>query len=118
MCTSDLNLHGTERLVVNLGFCFTEFIERSHLFKVFAIFADEHVAHGDVVFGVAGNDLDFIDRQRLAQVYGKVMILANSAATPEESIALAIECIFSMVRWIPRDVGVDMGITNQGRKRC
>ena len=87
MCTGDLNLHGTERLVVNLGFCFTELVERSHLYKVFAIFADKHIAHGDVVLGVAGNDLDFLDRQRFTQVHGKVMILADRASTPEESVA-------------------------------
>ena len=115
MGAGDLNLHGTERLVVNLGFCFAKFIERSHLFKVFAVFADEYVAHGDVVLGVTGNDLDFLDRQRFTQIYGKVMVLADGASTPEESVALSVECLFGMVRRIPRNVGVDVGITNQRR---
>ena len=60
MCAGYLNLHGTQRLVVNLGFRLAQLVERSYLFKVLAVFADEHIAHGDVVLRVAGDDLDFV----------------------------------------------------------
>ena len=115
MGTGHLNLHGTERLVVDLGLCLTKFVEGSYLFEVLSVFADEYVTHGDVVLGVAGDDFDFTYWQWLAQVHGKVMFLADGAATPEETVALAVEGIFSMIRRIPWNVGVDMGITHQGR---
>ena len=115
MGTGYLNLHGAERFLVNLGFRFTELVEGSNLYKVFTVFTDEYIAHGDVVLGVAGDDFDFTYWQWLTQVHGKVMFLADGAATPEEGVALAIECIFGMVRRIPRNVGIDVGITNQRR---
>ena len=115
MRSCDLNLHGTERLVVNLGLRFAELVEGSYFYKFFAIFADKHIAHGDVVLGVASDDLDFLDRQRLAQVHGEIMVLADGASTPEEAVAFTVESIFCMVRRIPWDVGVDVGVTNQSR---
>ena len=62
MRSCDLDLHGAERLVVNFGFCFSKFIEGSNFDKFLAIFADKHIAHGDVVLGVARDNLDFLDR--------------------------------------------------------
>ena len=115
MGAGHLNLHGTERLVVNLGLCLTKFVEGSDLFEVLAVFADKHVTHGDVVLGVTGDDFDFIDRQWLTQVHGEIMFLADGTSTPEEAVALAVESIFGMVRRIPRNVGIDVGITHQGR---
>lgn len=115
MSAGYLNLHGTERLVVNLGLCFAKLVEGSYLIEVLAVFADKYVTHGDVVLGVTGDDLDFVHWQWLAQVHGKVMFLADGATTPEEAVALAVEGIFGMIRRIPWNVGVDVGITHQGR---
>ena len=94
MGTGHLNLHGTERLVVDLGLRFTKFVEGSYLFEILSVFADEYVTHGDVVLGVTGDDLDFIDRQWLTQVHGEIMFLADGATTPEEAVAFAVEGIF------------------------
>ena len=62
MCAGYLNLHGTQRLVVDLGFCLAKLVEGSNLYKVLAVFADEHIAHSDVVFRVTSDDLDFVYR--------------------------------------------------------
>ena len=64
--------------VIGITLCAVYSEETNEILSEEGVFADEYIAHGDVVLGVAGDDFDFTDRQWLAQVHGKVMFLADT----------------------------------------